>query len=188
MKIVWSVLVRLDSFKISCRFCVILWFCFCRFCDRRGSFPPVIWRSKGCRISEFLSPRLQVLHTHSTTHCPLCNGTGNRKRDENLAHLHQHHYNEIKQDKYTTKIIHPSKINYYFFYALKHYPYYKYLLSYILWVVEAVLMNTVLFQSCYLVTDYKDTLKKCEQDPENYRATVYLNNFNLPQGATMYVI
>lgn len=115
MKIVWSVLVRLDSFKISCRFCVILWFCFCRFCDRRGSFPPVIWRSKGCRISEFLSPRLQVLHTHSTTHCPLCNGTGNRKRDENLAHLHQHHYNEIKQDKYTTKIIHPSKINYYFF-------------------------------------------------------------------------
>lgn len=49
-------------------------------------------------------------------------------------------------------------------------------------------MDTVLFQSCYLVTDYKDTLKKCEQDPENYRATVYLNNFNLPQGATMYVI
>ena len=41
------------------------------------------------------------------------------------------------------------------------------------------------FQSCYLVTDYKDTLKRCEQDPENYRTTVYLNNFDLPQGATM---
>lgn len=49
-------------------------------------------------------------------------------------------------------------------------------------------METFLFQSCYLVTDYKDTLKKCEQDPENYRATVYLNNFDLPQGSTMYVI
>lgn len=49
-------------------------------------------------------------------------------------------------------------------------------------------METFLFQSCYLVTDYKDTLKKCEQDPENYRATVYLNNFDLPQGSTMYAI
>lgn len=62
------------------------------------------------------------------------------------------------------------------------------MLDYSLWVVEAVLMETFLFQSCYLVTDYKDTLKKCEQDPENYRATVYLNNFDLPQGSTMYAI
>lgn len=53
--------------------------------------------------------------------------------------------------------------------------------------IQQLIVRYVMEQSCYLVTDYKDTLKKCEQDPENYRATVYLNNFNLPQGATMEV-
>lgn len=53
--------------------------------------------------------------------------------------------------------------------------------------IQQLIVRYVMEQSCYLVTDYKDTLKKCEQDPENYRATVYLNNFDLPQGSTMEV-
>ncbi|XP_022299878.2 uncharacterized protein LOC111108355 isoform X1 [Crassostrea virginica] len=53
--------------------------------------------------------------------------------------------------------------------------------------IQQLIVRYVMEQSCYLVTDYKDTLKRCEQDPENYRTTVYLNNFDLPQGATMEV-
>lgn len=56
----------------------------------------------------------------------------------------------------------------------------KILVGFILWVC--------LFQFCYLVIDYKDTLKKCEQDLENYRAIVYFNNFDFFQGFIMYVI
>ncbi|XP_062617675.1 uncharacterized protein LOC134279321 isoform X2 [Saccostrea cucullata] len=53
--------------------------------------------------------------------------------------------------------------------------------------IQQLLVRYVMEQSCYLVNDYKETLKKCEEDPDSYKATVYLNNFDLPEGATMEV-
>ncbi|XP_048742171.2 uncharacterized protein LOC125655751 [Ostrea edulis] len=53
--------------------------------------------------------------------------------------------------------------------------------------IHDLILRYIMEQSCYLVTDYKDAMRKCEQDLEHYKTTVYLNNFDLPEGAALEV-
>ncbi|KAK3102537.1 hypothetical protein FSP39_012051 [Pinctada imbricata] len=53
--------------------------------------------------------------------------------------------------------------------------------------IQQLLVRYVMEQSCYVTSDYKDTLKKCEEDPDNYKTMVSLSNYDLPEGADITV-
>ncbi|CAC5420115.1 unnamed protein product [Mytilus coruscus] len=53
--------------------------------------------------------------------------------------------------------------------------------------VDKLLVRYVMEQSCYVCENYKDMKSKCDKDSDNYKATVYLNNFDLPEDAHMSV-
>ncbi|XP_052061470.1 extracellular matrix-binding protein ebh-like isoform X2 [Mytilus californianus] len=53
--------------------------------------------------------------------------------------------------------------------------------------VDKLLVRYVMEQSCYACENYKDMKSKCDKDSDSYKATVYLNNFDLPEDAHMSV-
>ncbi|KAK3578753.1 hypothetical protein CHS0354_035654 [Potamilus streckersoni] len=53
--------------------------------------------------------------------------------------------------------------------------------------VEKLIVRYIMEKSCYVVEDYSEAKKKCDADPDSFRTTVSLNNFDLPEGAHLSV-
>ncbi|KAL3852181.1 hypothetical protein ACJMK2_015855 [Sinanodonta woodiana] len=53
--------------------------------------------------------------------------------------------------------------------------------------VEKLIVRYIMEKSCYVVDNYSEAKRKCDADPDNFRTTVSLSNFDLPEGAHMSV-
>ncbi|XP_069142440.1 uncharacterized protein [Argopecten irradians] len=54
--------------------------------------------------------------------------------------------------------------------------------------VEQLILRHIMEQSCYVAEDYSEMEKKCAEDPESCQSTVFLDKYDLPEGAHRQVI